>query len=142
MEIRRFVPADIELLTLQPAQSYLRPLIAGTGYGEALAQGDAFTGVVDGRVVACGGIYPTNAGKTGHCWMMISEDAGRHFIAVHRAVVRAIEVCTMQRLEATVDCDFTEGHIWLDMLGFDCEAPRMRKYTPDGRDAALYARVQ
>ena len=30
----------------------------------------------------------------------------------------------------------------LDMLGFDCEAPRMRKYTPDGRDAALYARVQ
>lgn len=141
MIVRPFVPDDIEQLVLQPAQAYLRPMVSGRGYGEALAQGEAWTGVDGGRVVACGGVCPLY-GFMGNAWAMISADLKHHFVIVHRIAQRVLDAYPAQRIEAHIDVDFLNGHRWAEALGFALEAPRMRKFTPDGRDVALYARVR
>ena len=55
---------------------------------------------------------------------------------------RMLDAYPAQRIEAHIDVDFLNGHRWVEALGFVIEAPRMRKFTPDGRDVALYARVR
>lgn len=141
MLVRAFDPDDIEKLLLQPAQAYLRPLISGRGYGEALAQGEAWTGVDDGRIVACGGVCPLH-GFMGNAWAMIAADLKHSFLIVHRVALRVLDAYPANRIEAHIDCGFVNGHRWARALGFEIEARRMRKFTPDGRDAALYARVR
>lgn len=141
MIIRPFEPDDIENLILQPAQDYLRPMVSGKGYGEALAQGEAWTGIDDGRIVACGGVCPLH-GYMGNAWAMIAADLKNGFLIVHRVAERVLSSYPAQRIEAHIDCDFENGHRWAKVLGFELESLRMRKFTPDGRDVALYARVR
>lgn len=141
MIVRAFDPDDIEKLLLQPAQAYLRPMIAGRGYGEALAQGEAWTGIEAGRIVACGGVCPLH-GFMGNAWAMIAADLKHSFLIVHRVALRVLDAYPASRIEAHIDCGFANGHRWAKALGFELEAPRMRKFTPDGRDAALYARIR
>lgn len=106
-------------------------------------EGDwSFTGVVNGVPIACAGVLPMWAGR-GMAWAFISKEAhGNNFMSVHRAVKRFLDNCYLQRIEMTVDSEFTEGHRWAHMLGFTLECPRMRAYRPDGGDCALYARVR
>ena len=47
-----------------------------------------------------------------------------------------------QRIEASVDVDFTAGHRWLRSLGFKCEAAMMQAFDPMGRTHSLYALVR
>lgn len=41
-----------------------------------------------------------------------------------------------------VKCDFTNGHRFARLLGFECEAPLMRRHGPNDQDEALYAMVK
>lgn len=141
MLVRPFQPDDVEKLVLQPAQAYLRPVVQCAAYGEALARGEAWTAERDGVVVACGGVAPL-FGDTGNAWAMLARDLGHSLSRIHRVASRLLDAYPAQRIEAHVDCDFEEGHRWVRLLGFDLEAPRMRKFTPHGRDAALYARIR
>ena len=76
-------------------------------------------------------------------WAYISNAAAKErFLSVHRAVSRFLDMCYLQRIEMTVDCEFEEGHRWARMLGFNMEAERMVAYRPDGGDCSLYARVR
>lgn len=93
------------------------------------------------RVMACCGVMPLWKGR-GYAWAMVSKSCGHAFIELHRAVLRFLDTCPFDRIEAAVDVDFKEGHRWMKLLGFKCEAERARKFSPDGRDASLYARVR
>lgn len=141
MLVRPFHPEDIEKLVLQPAQAYLRPLVQSREYGAALAQGEAWTVEGNGLVVACGGVYPLHP-QMGCAWAMMATGLRQGFVTVHNVARRLLDAYPAARIEAHVDCDFTNGHRWAQKLGFELEAPRMRKFTPDGRDASLYARVR
>ena len=138
--IRPFVPEDVERLAMQPAQSHLGEFMKHPGYLEALARGDAWTAETGDRIIGCAGIVMI--GLHGTAWAMLAHDAGRFFIAIHRAVKRGLDSCPARRIEMHVDVNFEEGHRWARLLGFQQEAPRLRAWLPDGGDVSLYARVR
>jgi hypothetical protein len=77
----------------------------------------------------------------GAVWAYISEDAGKHFLSIHRLAQHIVDTMPFRRLYTEVDCDFKNGHRWMKLLGFTCEAERMRACSPIGGDCALYAKV-
>lgn len=95
----------------------------------------------DGRILACGGVVEWWANR-GDAWMMFNNDCRVDFLKIHNAVKRFLDVCPLRRIEATVDYNFVAGHRWIKLLGFTLEAPRLRAYTMDGRDVALYSLVR
>ena len=93
-----------------------------------------------GEVVGVGGLAHQWPGRA-IAWCYLAPDAGRCMVALSRLVKREIEASGITRIEAYADCGFAQAHRWLALLGFACEAPRMRGFTPDRRDGALFARV-
>jgi hypothetical protein len=118
----------------------LSPEITKPEYGPALlAAGPAYSAVEDDVVFASAGFYQQWEGRA-IVWALLSADAGRHFIRIHRAVLRAFSLHPYRRIETAVLDGFEEGYRWAEMLGFWREG-LMRAYCPDGTDAHLYARV-
>jgi hypothetical protein len=101
----------------------------------------AFTAFYHGKILAVGGVVELWADR-GLAWMMIDIDAGAHFVALHRAVKRMLDIVPYRRIEADTPCEFEPGHRWLKMLGFTLEAECMKAHRIDGGDSALYARVR
>lgn len=144
MQIVAFKPEHLRLLVLQDAQEYFGAEINRAGYGEYLRDaGQAFTALVGDTVLGCGGcveIWPDRA----QIWALISKDAGRHMIGIHRAVEGFLKQAKWRRIEAAVDVGFDEGLRWLELLGFCNETPHapLRAYRPNGGDSYLFARVK
>jgi hypothetical protein len=129
-------------LKFQAAQEYTRGFLREEDV-RVLEHEDAHSfSLVDGEIVlGCAGVIPIWPHRAA-VWAMIAGEArGRKFILVDKAVRRFLATCYINRIEATVDCNFPEGHRWMQSLGFKLEAERMRGYRPDGGDCALYARV-
>jgi hypothetical protein len=140
MTIVPFEPEHLAAIHLQPAQISLQPTLMQPEYGPALqAAGPCYSAMVDDQVIACAGFYPQWEGRA-IVWALISASAGRHFFALHKAVLRTFNAHGYRRLETAVVVGFVEGERWARMLGFICEG-RMRGYMPDGTDCDLYARV-
>jgi hypothetical protein len=106
-------------------------------YLQVLALGPAISAVVDDRIIGCAGISAQFFGM-GTLWGMIAQDAGPHFVRLHRAACRLLESTRLRRISASVEVDFQEGCRWLELLGFAREG-RMAKYGLDGEDHYLYA---
>ena len=104
-----------------------------------MPKGPSWAALSNRKAVACGGLYPVNLYRS-HAWMVFSELSRAEFLFVHRAVTRYLENAT-GRVEFAVRKDFAQGHRWAKMLGFEVEAPLMRRYCADGADAVLYAKV-
>ena|SRR3990167_4151730 len=135
-----FEAEHVAQLDVQPAQqrmlAYLPPALL-----PVLEQRWSNTIFKDGRPVLCGGVieqWPGNA----ILWSFVGSGlTPGEFIAVHRLVAGFVKDLPFRRVEMHVDADFPQAHRWARMLGFICEAPRMRAFLLDGRDGALYARV-
>lgn len=101
----------------------------------------AFTLFNGDQVLATGGVmeyWPNRA----EAWVFIDPHSRPHFLGLHNAVKRCLDVVPYRRIEATVDVGFPAGHRWIKLLGFQLEAERMRSFTIDGRDMALYSRIR
>ena len=140
-----FAAADLEGIALQPAQA--RYFGAGVVYenGAALeALGPAFTARRGDTIVACWGLVDIWPGRA-DCWALLAADIGpAGFGALHRQVAVGLDEAGRQgyrRLETTVDPDFPPARRWVRLLGFAFEG-RLRRYTPDGRDMLIYARIR
>lgn len=96
---------------------------------------------VDGVIKACCGVVSYWQGR-GEAWAMIDQTAGVHMIGLVRALKRIFATIDCTRVEATVIANFEAGHRLVKLLGFDLEAPLMRKYGNKGWDYSLYARVK
>lgn len=140
MIIVPFRPHHIEVFDVREAQAEMRPYFSAE-YAEAIAQTEAFTGFINGRIVGCAGFicpWPDRA----TCWALIAAGVtNRQMIEITRAVKAAIDLRTERRLEATCDTDFVGAHSWLRHLGFTREGT-MRAYTPAGRDNDIYSRIK
>jgi len=77
----------------------------------------AISAAVNDQIIASAGIIVSSSG-TGFLWGAISQDAGPHFIAMHRAALRLLQMPRLARIEAMVEVDFHEGSRWLELLGF------------------------
>lgn len=132
---------DFQRIDLQDAQQYLYGMSEMTADLTPLVdQGLAWTMEIDQKVVGIAGLVPQWENRA-MAWAMVSRHAGRHFMQMHRAVQRFLNVSPYRRIEATVDVGFPEGEKWLKMLGFEREG-LMRAYRPDGADMILFARVR
>lgn len=141
MIVTAMTPAHLAALRLQAAQRVLAPLLVDPAYAETLiAAGPAYAGLCGDAVIGCAGVVMLSAHR-GHAWALLGDMAPAAFVAVHRAAAAFLSGLDLRRVETAVDSDFAAGHRWARLLAFDREG-RMRGYTPDGRDADLYARVR
>ena len=140
MQVVSFRAEHFWALDVQDAQ-LSEKLHAKPAYLEALQYQYSFT-ILDGdEPLACLGcveIFPTR----GAVWAYVSKRAGAKFRTVHKLAQRIIEDVPHNRLETEVDYGFAQGHRWMQMLGFNVEAPRLRCARPDGSDATLYVKVK
>jgi hypothetical protein len=142
IEFERFRPEHIEGFQVQPAQYELQTHLGYPGYAEAIQGPYTWTGLIDGSVVGFAGIQIKWEGR-GLGWAMLSTHlTARDFLRAHNKVREILDVAQMRlrRIETAVRSDYEEGHRWAKALGFSPEGT-MRKFTPNGYDAVLYARV-
>ena len=143
MRIEPFKEFHIELLRaegIQAAQADELSIVPAQYASVLAANGPAFTGWDGTTIVGCAGMIPLFP-HYGVLWALLSKGAGRNMLAIHRAVLRFIEMTPVQRLEATVKEGFEEARRWVESLGFECEGA-MRHYGSDGSTFLRYALVR
>lgn len=134
-----FQADHLNRLPFQESQMYLSEWVTRKS-GLVLEDAPSYTALVGGQPIAAAGIISQWQGRA-IAWAFLSSMGANYFVGVHRAVKSFLDGCYVHRIEMSVDCDFPEAHRWAKMLGFEMEAERMKAYSPDGRDCALYARV-
>ena len=140
MIVRPWEEGDTERLVLQDSQSYMSLLLEDLDLAPLAAENMAWVGETDEGVMAIAGIAPQWENRA-TAWAMISQNAGVHFMKIHREVKRHLDEAPFRRIEATVDAKFKAGHRWMNMLGFELEG-YLRNYRPDGGDQVMYARIK
>ncbi len=138
-----FVPLEswhFDAIELQDAQRDLRPMLNLADYRrDLLRRSVAFTAIDDG-VIAIAGLATAWPGRD-VAWSLLSNCGSFRFLAIHRAVQVFMDDRPTRRIEMTVDVSHDSARRWARLLGFQ-EEGLMQAYTPDGRDAILYARVR
>lgn len=141
MIVRPWVKGDTESISIQQAQSYMygAPEIVAdlTSLSEV---GMAWTFDEGGEILGVAAVA-SQWDNRAMALVLLSQNAGKRFHSIHRAVYRFLDVCGVRRVEATVDVGFDAGDRWMKMLGFEYEG-LMRAYRPDGADMKLYARIR
>jgi hypothetical protein len=141
MIVRPWQRGDSERVLVQQAQRYSGDLADVSQDLTPLSEvGLAWTGEHDGLVIGCGGLLPVWENRA-IAWMLIGENAGPHFAAVHKHVKRFLDRCPYRRIEAHVDVGFEQGIRWMAMLGFELEVYR-RAFRPDGADMLEFVRIR
>lgn len=139
----RYRPEHLPALRLQRAQAEAASLLETPDYAASLANGYAWSGLVDERIAGVGGILPQWRGRA-VAWALISERLTAHsFLRAHhkvRTVLADAHRDGWRRIETTVDAGFDAGHRWVRALGFTPEG-LMRAYSPEGRDHVLYVHL-
>jgi hypothetical protein len=138
MVIEPFRPEHLWQIDLQPAQRNWH--VYGTReYAQSLCEGIAYTGRVNGRIIACAGLIEIDE-NSGHMWSFLSVDARRHFVRLHRTAVRFLQVTGKRKLIATSEQYFVDGCRWLELLGFE-RGRDLPAFGIDGADHYLYEKV-
>lgn len=111
---------------------------------ETESDGLSFTGVVDDKIVGCGGVrilWP----NVGEVWMMLSPDVDGYPIVAWEAIKGGFEKIVQEndfvRLQGWCRVGFVKAHTVFKHLGFEPEGTA-KKYTPDGVDCILYGKVK
>ena len=120
------------------------PGMAATEQHERWAQqmfdnGPAVTGLFDGKVVACGGIWILGKGR-GEQWALYAEDIGSYHIDPTLArdwMMEQIKTNKLWRLQTPLKSDYPEGVVYAKWMGFEFEAT-LKGYRDDGADAIMY----
>ncbi len=92
-------------------------------------------------VIGCWGIAEWWEGR-GEAWALFLPGSGPEFLSIHRHVLGILETVPLRRVEAAIDPKSKASVKWALMLGFQCEAERMRNYSIEGEDMMLFARVK
>lgn len=141
MQVVPYRAEHLDRLDLQEGQRYLTAHLPAE-LRKSLEGDFSFTLLDGDEVICCAGLCEIWKGRA-LCWAYLADNiAPRRFAVLHKKVQRFLEVAPFDRIEATVDAGFEQGHRWVRLLGFQLEAPCMRRHRPDGGDSALYARVR
>ena len=105
--------------------------------------GMCLTGVVNGEVVACGGIDLMWKG-VGEVWLMLTPETDKYPIGTYEIIRdgldKIIKDNKLHRVQAYGRIGFDRAHTLFKHLGFKPEG-MARKFTPDKVDCILYAKV-
>lgn len=106
--------------------------------------GLSMTGIVEDKIVGCGGIRKLWTG-TGEVWLMLSPQTStypiRTYECIRNGLQQLIDENDFVRLQAWGRVGFAKAHTLFRHLGFKVEG-RARKYTPDGVDCLLYSLIR
>jgi hypothetical protein len=139
MIIIPFKKEHLDRMILQEKQRGLEYLQTDELF-DSLEGQDSYSAIDYDQVICCSGVVAVAHGR-GVAWSYLSQDIGNRIVAVTRAIRIYLNKSALHRIEIHVDCDFPQAHRWAKMLGFEMECERMRAFTPDKRDCALYAKV-
>lgn len=139
MIVIEFEPFHAELIKLRPEQTvelgqFMKCI-------DQLNNTYAWTGVMDGNVIACGGMLPLLPGN-GEIWALFSTDLHKHAVSVVKALktnIAHLHDCGWDRLQTVVQSDFTTAKRFVERLGFTNEGT-MKKYM-NGISFDRYAKV-
>lgn len=103
----------------------------------------AFTAMIDGIPIACGGISLQEWNKA-EVWAVFSSSFKQHKLFIYRfiktAIVEGIKKFNIIRLQATIDPQYPENIKWIESLRFEYEGI-LRKYGPQNQDYWMYSRL-
>jgi hypothetical protein len=139
VEVLPFRAGHPSWMRLQPAQAEWRDAAEPAVLNALEADGGAWTLLVDGRVMICGGVIDRGGGR-GEAWALVAEDAGRAMAAITRAARGCLDAAPYRRVEAVTARAFRPGGRWARLLGFQSEGV-MRGYCAGGGDAERWARL-
>ncbi|MDY7802818.1 GNAT family acetyltransferase [Burkholderia stagnalis] len=141
MIAERLRPDHVLSVELQPAQMTSAGLIT-SGYADLLCKSTqvGWALIEDGNVLGCGGLVECWENRA-QAWTLISAALLPRFRPAHRMVKSILADAPWRRIEMDVDIEHRAGIAWAHHLGFVQEGVR-RKYTVDGRDVILFARVK
>lgn len=141
MIVKEYAPDDLLKLDLQSGQATFKELTGDKSYASWLLSGDSYSLFEGDRLLCCAGLIELWEGRA-HGWAFISEQVdGKDLLKITRAVRRCFEASLYPRIETTVDLGFEQGHRWAKLLGMKYEGTHY-KYSPDGLDVAMYARIR
>lgn len=141
MKVEKLKAEDFKMVMARGGKSYIGATLTEEQARALEETPESFSIFADGKLIACAGVAEYWAGR-GESWAVIATDCKADFFRLHNVVKRYLEICPIRRVEASVDCDFPAGHRWVKALGFTLEAERLKSFLPDGKDAAMYARVK
>jgi len=96
------------------------------------------TGIIDGKIVACGGLRILWDG-VGEVWLMVSRDYPIHAVVLlKRQMYEWMRDYGLRRVQSIVRFDWKEGNRFAQWSGMKFEGV-MRKMYCDGSDANLWA---
>jgi len=124
---------------LQDRQEFMTTLIADKEYREGLAETEAYSVLCDGVCVMMAGLYNAGGGRA-LVWCMLSKYATRQMFGLSKTIRTFLELSKYQRIEATIETNFKEGHRWAELLGMIKEVDMPNYY--EGQTYSLYARCK
>jgi hypothetical protein len=128
-------------IEVMPGKEAEKALLLTDEYGHAIEAGFSLCAWLGNTPVAAAGIVPIYPGR-GLAWAMLGAKSGKYMRQITRKVRHALDLAPDKRIEMYVEKDFEIGHRWAKMLGFEVEAPVMRKHGIFGQDETLYARIK
>ncbi len=138
MVVVPFKAEHFKKIDLQDAQAKMRSVFDDNML-LAVEMMHSFSVLLNDEVIAIFGACEKNNGD-GIVWVMLSKKACKHMIALTRLGLRFLRTLNFSRIEADVDCEFTQGHRWAQLAGFVLEKESVRAYRHDGGLSAIYAR--
>lgn len=136
MNIVPFHVGHYQRMALQPHQAWIGEHVPLADI-QMLGRYQSFVGLDGDEVLAIGGLMELHRNRA-HAWAMLSTDIGVRIAGLHKVALRMLRASLYPRIETTVQCDFEPARRWVEMLGFEVEAPRMVAYDEAGNDHALY----
>lgn len=104
---------------------------------------DSFTGILDGKVMICGGALKYWNGRA-FIWTVFNEESKGCFLIVFRQIQNLFRdlLTRYHRLELAIPREFEIGRRRAKLLGFQLECECARKFLDDGTDCALYSLIR
>lgn len=136
----KIVPFKKEHLDCMEVRSH-EDYILKTGVINSLEDGVAFTGIIDGRIIACGGVVPYKHG-VGELWQIPSIYVADHALVYARYIKEWVEemkeVFGLHRMETL--CQTDELHSkWMKFIGFESEGVKKKFF--DGQDYEMWGKT-
>lgn len=106
-------------------------------------KGRAYTLITDGGIIFCGGIVDLGR-NIGEAWMLTSPLFFKYiktsYMVCKNMFNKMCDTSSFKRVQATVFCDFKEGHSFVKHLGMN-EEGTLIAYGPKNEDVIMFARI-
>jgi RimJ/RimL family protein N-acetyltransferase len=105
-------------------------------------QGPAYTVIIDGELVFCGGFILMGWNRA-EAWTLMSDLFYKYpkacFKICRDYTNKVINEYGLKRVQAIIDVDFEAGVRFAERLGYE-EEGRLKAYGPDGEDMLMFGR--